>query len=138
MARVLIVDDNHDAADTLSFLLRVWGYTTATAYDGPAALDNARTFCSDIVLLELRMPGMAGLEVARRLRSEAVRQSMRLVAISGYGGSEDKLEAYRAGFERHLLKPVDEVTLRTVLERYSQQTEPKTTVKERKEIRNPP
>src|SRR5689334_18484988 len=129
MAKVLIVDDNHDAADTLSFLLRVWGYTTATAYDGPSALDNARTFCPDIVLLDLCMPGMAGLEVARRLRAEAAQRSMRLVAISGYGRTEDKLEAYRAGFECHLLKPVDEVTLRTMLERCSKQTEPKITVK---------
>jgi DNA-binding response OmpR family regulator len=126
MAKVLIVDDNHDAADTLSVLLGQWGYARAIAYDGPTALDIAADFSPDVVLLDLAMPGIDGFEVARRLQELSTAGRMHLVALSGYGSTEDKIQSYREGFECHLLKPVDLDTLKAVLERYCPKTEPET------------
>jgi len=126
MARVLVVDDNRDGADMLSLLLQTWGYETATAYSGMSALEVADTFEPDVVLLDLAMPGMSGVEVARRLRSQPGNRLVHLVALSGYGRTKDKIEASQAGFDCYLLKPVDDETLRAVLERY----DPKTAVQE--------
>jgi len=119
MTKVLVVDDNRDGADILSLLVRLWGHTTATAYDGVTALKLADTFRPDVALLDLAMPGLSGYEVARRLRSQPQHRGLRLIAISGYGRTEDRSEAYRAGFECLLLKPVEEATLKSVLEAYS-------------------
>jgi CheY-like chemotaxis protein len=123
MAKVLIVDDNHDAADTLSRLLAEWGFTTATAYEGQSALELAGCFGPDIVLLDLGMPGLSGVDVARRFHGIAGRRP-RLIAISGYGRTEDEVQPHLAGFECHLLKPVALDTLKMVLEQYCPKTEP--------------
>ncbi len=117
MIKVIVVDDNRDAADTLVTLLQRWGYTTVAAYDGACALELADTFSPDVVLLDLRMPGLTGFEVARRLHS--LHPRMRLVALTGYGTTQDKADAYRAGFDCYLLKPVDVDTLNAVLRRYA-------------------
>jgi CheY-like chemotaxis protein len=104
---VLIVDNNRDAADSLALLLRLAGHEVRTAYDGPAALDLARVWPPDVVLLDIGMPGMDGLEVARRLRQDLGLKQALLVALTGYGQDEDRRRSQEAGFNAHLVKPVD-------------------------------
>jgi CheY-like chemotaxis protein len=103
--RVLVVDDNRDAADSLSLLLQTQGHEVQTAYDGEAALEVATGFRADIVLLDIGLPVMNGFEVAKRLRSGG--SAARLVALSGYGQPEDVRRSREAGFDGHLVKPVD-------------------------------
>jgi signal transduction histidine kinase len=111
--RVLVVDDNEDAAQSIAILLGLWGYEATTAYDGNAALAAAADFDPDLVLLDLGLPGLDGCEVARRLRAGGWRGL--LVALTGYGRDEDRARAREAGFDRHLLKPVDPDALRRLL-----------------------
>jgi len=103
--RVLIVDDNRDAADSLSLLLQMDGHEVQTAYGGEEALQVIDVFAPDFVLLDIGLPGMSGYEVARRLRSKG--NSAHLVALTGYGQPEDVQRAKDAGFDAHLVKPVD-------------------------------
>jgi signal transduction histidine kinase len=103
--RVLVVDDNRDAADSLTLLLQTQGHEVQTAYDGEAALQLASNFGAEIVLLDIGLPTMDGFEVAKRLRSEG--SAARLVALSGYGQPEDVRRSREAGFDGHLVKPVD-------------------------------
>jgi|SoiMethySBSTD1v2_1073268.scaffolds.fasta_scaffold762765_1 CheY-like chemotaxis protein len=123
MTKVLVVDDNRDGAEMLSLLLQMWGYTTVSAYDGVPALELADTFRPDVILLDLAMPGLSGYEVARRLRSQPQHRGLHLIAVSGYGRTEDKVGAYGAGFESHLLRPVEDATLKSVLESHSSKAE---------------
>jgi CheY-like chemotaxis protein len=101
--RVLLVDDNSDTALVFSLLLGQAGHETRTACDGPEALRTAADFQPDAVLLDIRLPRMDGFEVARRLRSLANPDRMRIVAVSGM--VVDREEAAAAGFDGHLLKP---------------------------------
>jgi PAS domain S-box-containing protein len=103
--RVLVVDDNHDAADTLTLWLDVHGHTTRTVYGAEAALEVVAGFAPDVVLLDLGLPGMDGFEVARRIRRQ--HPSIRLVALSGYGQARDRERSAAAGFDAHAVKPVD-------------------------------
>lgn len=103
--RVLIVDDNRDAAESLSLLLQFHGHEVQVAYEGEAALQLADRFRVELVLLDIGLPGMNGYEVARRLRSTGC--SARLVAVTGYGQPEDLKLAREAGFDAHLIKPVE-------------------------------
>jgi two-component system, sensor histidine kinase len=103
--RVLVVDDNRDAADSLAMLLQIQGHEVQTAYDGAEALRMATGFGADLVLLDIGLPSMNGFEVARRLRSGG--SLARLVALSGYGQPEDVQRSREAGFDAHLVKPVD-------------------------------
>jgi CheY-like chemotaxis protein len=112
--RVLVVDDNHDSADTMAELVRIWGYDVRTAHDGPAALDCARGFRPHVVLLDVGLPGMDGYELARRLRAEGLAGDL-LVSVTGYGQDEDRRKAQEAGFDHHLTKPVDPDTLLRVV-----------------------
>ena len=105
--RVLIVDDNEDAAISLKMVLEVVGYDVAVAHNGPAGLDLARQHRPDVVLLDIGLPGIDGYEVARRLRREPGLETIAVVAVSGYGREGDKQRAREAGFDRHLVKPVD-------------------------------
>lgn len=105
--RALIVDDNVDAAVTLSLLLQLGGHTTTLAHDGPEALKVAAEFKPDIVLLDLGLPGMDGYEVARRLRRMPELGRPVLAAVTGWGGPEDRARTKQAGFDEHLTKPVD-------------------------------
>jgi PAS domain S-box-containing protein len=114
---VLIVDDNRDAADSLALLLHVAGQEVRTAYDGPAALDLARARPPDVVLLDIGMPGMDGLEVARRLRQDLGLKQVLLVALTGYGQEEDRRRSHEAGFDAHLVKPADVRALERLLAR---------------------
>jgi CheY-like chemotaxis protein len=115
LARVLVVDDNHDAADTLGMLLRVLGAEVEVVHDGPAALASLRTFRPTVVLLDLGMPGMSGIEVARRVREDPQFASTRLVALTGWGQREDRRRTKEAGFDHHLVKPADMDALQSIL-----------------------
>jgi PAS domain S-box-containing protein len=112
--RVLVVDDNIDTANTLNLLLRSLGHETRVANDGPAALAAAEDFHPDVVLLDIGMSGMNGYEVARRLRSRKEGR-LKIVAITGWGAEADRARSTDAGFDVHLVKPVDEVELRQIL-----------------------
>jgi two-component system, chemotaxis family, CheB/CheR fusion protein len=103
--RVLIVDDNREAAETLAELVRMLGHHVDVAYDGPGALDQARRFAPEIVLCDIGLPGMTGYEVAKTIRAE--RGEVTLIALSGYARPEDVKKATDAGFDRHLAKPAD-------------------------------
>jgi CheY-like chemotaxis protein len=103
--RVLIVDDNRDAADSLSEGLAACGHRTAVAYDGPSALSIATTFDPDIALLDIGLPVMDGYELARHLRSGC--PDVTLVALTGYGLDSDRDQVRAAGFHEHLVKPID-------------------------------
>jgi CheY-like chemotaxis protein len=113
--RVLVVDDNHDAADTLALWLEVHGHATRTVYGGEAALETLEGFAPDVVLLDLGLPGMDGYEVARRIKRE--HRTMRVVALSGYGQPRDKALTAAAGFDAHAVKPVDMAELDQLLGR---------------------
>ncbi|MGX2029552.1 ATP-binding protein [Methylocaldum gracile] len=104
---VLVVDDNVSSADSLSTLLEAYGYQVQVAYDGKEALDRGRERAPDVVLLDIGMPQMDGYEVARRMREDPRLTGTRLIAISGYGQEEDRQRSREAGFDHHLVKPVD-------------------------------
>ena len=105
--RILVVDDNVDAAKSLARLLKRWGHKVETTFDGPSALQVARSYRPEVVLLDIGMPGMDGFEVARRLRGEPEFEATRLAALTGYGQDEDHRRSREAGFDRHFTKPVD-------------------------------
>jgi CheY-like chemotaxis protein len=124
-ARVLIVDDNVDAASVLAEALSHLGYSTAVAHDGPTGLLTARTFQPRVILLDIGLPVMDGYELASRLRAEAGPGMPALVAITGYGQSADRQRAETAGFSEHLVKPVDLNTVLAVVWRLTR--EPRST-----------
>jgi len=106
--RVLVVDDNVDSAESLVTLLEIGGHRAWMAHDGPSALLAAREHRPELVLLDIGLPaGMDGYEVARRMRSEAGPAGVRIVALTGYGQEDDRRRAAEAGFDQHLVKPVD-------------------------------
>ncbi len=105
--RVLVVDDNVDAADSLAMVLRAWGHDVRTAHDGPTALDTAGRFRADVVLLDIGMPGMTGHDVARRLRQTTDYRTALLAAMTGFGADDDRRRSHEAGMDRHLVKPVE-------------------------------
>ena len=115
--RVLIVDDNRDSAESLAILLKVTGHDVRTAHNGPAALEGARSFQPEVVLLDIALPGMNGYEVADRLKGEPGLQEVILVAMTGFGQAEDRRRSEEAGFSAHLVKPLDLSTLRELLAR---------------------
>ena len=113
--RVLVVDDNADAADMLASLLLAWGHEARAVYSGEAAITAARETQPDLVMIDIGMPGMNGYETARALRNEPAGRRARLVAVTGYAHSADVAAALEAGFDRHLAKPVDGATLGKLL-----------------------
>jgi signal transduction histidine kinase len=113
--RVLIVEDNADAADSLALLLRALGHEVRVVGDGPAALEAASSFRPDVALLDIGLPEMDGYEVARRLRRDPALGDAVLVALSGYGQEEDRRRSHAAGFDVHLVKPVDLEGLQALL-----------------------
>ena len=114
--RVLIVDDNADGADSLGRLLAILGHETAMEYDGQAALERVGAFAADVVLLDLGMPGLDGFEICRRLRASDSPHRPRIVAMTGWGREEDRARTAAAGFDAHLVKPVDLAALARLLE----------------------
>jgi len=113
--RVLIVDDNVDAAETLQMVVSTMGHDAQTVHDGAAALDAARRHRPDIVLLDISMPGMDGFTVARSIRGEPALRGIRVVALTGFGQQEDRRRSREAGFDDHLVKPVTPEDLRRLL-----------------------
>jgi PAS domain S-box-containing protein len=104
--KVLMVDDNIDLAENISRLLKMCGHTVALAHDGFAAIEAARSFSPDVVLLDLGLPGLDGYRVAQTLRGESSFAQVRFIAFSGYGQPEDRRRTREAGFDHHLVKPV--------------------------------
>jgi PAS domain S-box-containing protein len=113
--RVLVVDDNVDAATTLQLLLRSLGHETRAAHDGSEALRVAGEFAPDVVLLDIGLPELDGYEVARRLRALNPQRRLRIVAITGWGQEADRARSQEAGVDVHLVKPVDPNALTSVL-----------------------
>jgi PAS domain S-box-containing protein len=113
--RVLVVDDNVDAAESIAMLLSLEGYEVRSVHAAQEALDAAQSFQPHLVLLDIGLPGMDGYEVARRLRAQQRVGSMRVVAITGYGQESDRERTRAAGFDEHLVKPVDPAALHEVL-----------------------
>jgi CheY-like chemotaxis protein len=114
-ARILVADDNYDAAQSLALVLGMDGHEVRTASDGLEALRVAEEFRPQIVLLDIGMPKLDGYETARRLREQPWSQATRLFALTGWGQEEDRERARAAGFDRHLVKPVDPDTLSQLL-----------------------
>ncbi|MGH8496206.1 MAG: PAS domain S-box protein [Gammaproteobacteria bacterium] len=114
--RILVVDDNRDSADSLAALLRLAGNEVHTAYDSLEALQCAEQFRPDVALLDIGMPKLNGCEAARRLRLQPWGQNMLLIAVTGWGQEEDRRRTSAAGFNAHLVKPVDHATLMRLLE----------------------
>jgi two-component system CheB/CheR fusion protein len=113
--RVLIIDDNRDAADSLHDLLHDCGFSCASALDGPAGLEAVTTFAPDAVLLDLGLPRLDGYEVARRIRALPGGEKVLIVAVTGYGEQRDRERSAQAGIDAHLVKPVDPDQLLMVL-----------------------
>ncbi len=113
--RILVVDDNRDSAESLATLLRLVGNEVKTAHDGRQALETAAAYRPDMVLLDIGLPVLNGYEVARRLRTEPSYGRAVLVALTGYGSEEDRRRSLSAGFDHHMVKPVDFDSLRTLL-----------------------
>jgi CheY-like chemotaxis protein len=113
--RLLVVDDNIDAAESLAMLLRLEGHCVRTAYDGPAAVQAAREELPEVMLLDIGLPGFDGFQVAQQLREQVRLGQVILVAVTGYCQEEDRRESELAGFHCHLVKPVDPVALRQQL-----------------------
>jgi PAS domain S-box-containing protein len=114
--RVLVVDDNVDAEQSVSLLMRLEGHEVRAAHDGLEAVQEAAAFRPHVVLLDIGLPGMTGYEVARRLREMPQARDAVLVAVTGYGQSEDRRQALDAGFQHHLVKPVDPSALIQLIE----------------------
>jgi CheY-like chemotaxis protein len=109
--RILVADDNHDAAEALSLQLQLAGHEVCTVHDGVEAVAVAKSFDPDIVLLDLGMPKMDGYEVARELRLWSIRRKVTLIALTGWGQQQDRDRTAAAGFDAHLVKPVAEAHL---------------------------
>jgi len=114
--RVLIADDNRDAADSLAQLLGLMGAEVEVAYDGASALKAMEQFEPNAAVLDLGMPGMDGCDLASRIRSHPRFGRILLVALSGWGQAEDRLRTQRAGFDHHLVKPADYAELHHILQ----------------------
>lgn len=113
--RILVVEDNRDSADTLAELLELWGHDVCVARSGPGGIDAALANPPEVILLDIGLPGMDGFEVARRVRQEPALEGTLLVALTGYGQDEDRHRSLAAGFDEHVVKPVDPHVLRAVI-----------------------
>jgi CheY-like chemotaxis protein len=113
--RILVIDDNRDAAESMKRLLEHEQHETAIACTGPAGLESARTFKPDVIICDIGLPGMDGYQVARTLRVTPETQDIYLIALTGYGREEDQARSRDAGFSVHMTKPIDFMALRKVL-----------------------
>ncbi len=105
--RILVVDDNEDAANTLAMILKLEGHDVDTAYSGAEAFERIEKFRPEIVLLDIGLPGLDGYQVAERVRMQPALRDVHLVAMTGYGQEADRQRTREAGFAAHLVKPVD-------------------------------
>jgi PAS domain S-box-containing protein len=113
--RVLVVEDNVDAAESVALLLRLYGHEVQVVHTGPAGLEAAHAFHPNVVLLDIGLPGMDGYEVAKRLRQDAELKRVPLIAMTGYSREEDRSRSREAGIDQHLVKPVEPEKLRELL-----------------------
>jgi CheY-like chemotaxis protein len=113
--RLLIVDDNVDSAESLAELLSLAGHDIRTAHDGMSALREAESQLPDVILLDIGLPRMDGYEVARRMRQNQALETVTLIAMTGYGQDDDRRRSQEAGFNYHLVKPVDPNEIRRLL-----------------------
>jgi len=113
--RVLVVDDNVDTAESLVLLVKLLGHNVRMAHDGLVALQSAIDYQPNVVLLDIGLPGLTGYEVASRIREQASLNGILLVAVTGYGQESDRLLALQAGFDHHLVKPIDFEKVRQIL-----------------------
>lgn len=116
--RVLVVEDGRNAADILALFFEMEGHQVAVAYDGLQALDQAEVLQPHLILMDIGMPKLNGLEAARRIRSRRGGQEIVIVALSGRDNDDDKRQCADAGFDDHLAKPVEPNELRSLVERY--------------------
>jgi signal transduction histidine kinase/ActR/RegA family two-component response regulator len=121
--RILVVDDSRDAADTLAMLLELSGHVTEIANDGLQALQAVEDFCPEVVFMDIGMPGLNGFDAARRMRELPQGKNLMLVAITGWGQEADRLKSKAAGFDAHLVKPVEFMALEHVLARMPKRRE---------------
>ena len=105
--RIVIADDNEDSAQSFAMLLSFSGHEVKIAHDGAEALDAVRNFRPDVAFLDIGMPGLTGYEVAQAVRAEPWGSEVTLIAVTGWGQPDDKQRAHTAGFDRHLVKPID-------------------------------
>lgn len=113
---VLIVEDNEDAREMLALLLEGRGFTVGTARDGNEGVEKASSGEWDVAIVDIGLPGLDGYEVARRVRAAEAGDGVTLIALSGYGRPEDRARSADAGFDRHLVKPVEPSVLFDLLE----------------------
>lgn len=113
--RILVVDDNVDAAISVAKMLKLWGHDVQTAFNGPEALEKAHDFEPHLVLLDIGMPGMNGYEVAKRMRAEREFDAVIITALTGYGQPEDQVRSLEAGFNHHMTKPPNPAALAALL-----------------------
>ncbi|PYO95135.1 MAG: hybrid sensor histidine kinase/response regulator [Gemmatimonadetes bacterium] len=117
--RILVVDDHHDAGESLATLLRLLGHQVRVAYDGMAGLEAARVFRPQVALLDIGMPGIDGIELGKHLRREPELDDMLMIALTGYGRDEDRRRSSEAGFNAHLVKPVDIAALNGMIAKHA-------------------
>jgi CheY-like chemotaxis protein len=122
--RVLVVDDNVDAAETLGVLLRLAGQEVVVVHGGVAAIEQALAYVPEIVVLDIGMPDLDGYEVCRRLRAEPSTQHAMLIAVTGWGQDADRMRSREAGFDHHLIKPVEWSTLEKLFAGLEKRSEP--------------
>jgi CheY-like chemotaxis protein len=113
--RILVADDNQDAADTLAMILKVIGNDVRTANDGLQAVNTAADFQPSVILLDIGMPELNGYEACQRIRQQPWGKNIILIALTGWGQDEDKRRSEEAGFDHHLVKPVDPLVLEKLL-----------------------
>ena len=113
--RILVVDDNRDSADSVAMMLELMGNEICTAYDGAEAIAAAARFGPDVVLLDIGLPKLNGFEVCRRLRAQPQAGALVIIAQTGWGQDEDRRRTLAAGFNYHMVKPIDPIALMQVL-----------------------
>lgn len=109
--RILVVDDNRDAALSLAMLLKLTGHQTQMAHDGVEAVEKATAWVPDVVLLDIGLPRMNGYDVCRTIREQAWGKNVAMIALTGWGQDEDRRKSEEAGFDGHLVKPVEHASL---------------------------
>ncbi len=115
LLRILVVDDNRDGADSLAEMLTIMGNNTQTAYDGKQAVDMAKEYQPDVILLDIGLPKLNGYEACRLIRQQPCCKSAVLIAVTGWGQDEDRRRSREAGFDHHFVKPLDPQVLMTLL-----------------------
>lgn len=113
--KILVADDNQDACRLTQIMCTLLGHETLTAHDGPSVIEKARAWRPDIVIMDIGMPTLSGHEVCRRIRAEHWGKDMVLIALTGWDGEEDRILSLDAGFDRHLVKPLDRDGLAAII-----------------------